>query len=194
MAAARKCHTAETEETHQSQFEQLGDDSVEHSSVVLLIDLVGDFLDDVLGCQRGAVHLTEALRVVCGEISQRCEVVPAACRDLLFLTLDDLFLLLCSDSFYFYFELQSFLNYYLDYIHFCHYFMMRENQCLFSGAENSVCTWKTDQMYNCRSNKTSFWRKVLLHLHSYVTPPAASEGLRTTEIHSASTLLALRVG
>lgn len=76
---------SQTEETHQSQFEQLGDDSVKHSSVVLLVDLVGNFLNNVLGCQRGAVHLTEALWVVCGEISQRCEIVLSACRDLLFL-------------------------------------------------------------------------------------------------------------
>lgn len=94
---ARKSHTAETEETHQSQFEQLGNYSVKHSSVVLLVDLVGDFLDDVLGCQRGAVNLAEALWVVCGEISQGCEIVLSACRDLL---LHDLFvLLLCSDVF-----------------------------------------------------------------------------------------------
>lgn len=77
----RKCHATEREEAHQPQFEQLGDDPVEHSSVVLLVDLVGDFLDDVLGCQRSAVHLAEALWVVCADITQCCEMDPSATPD-----------------------------------------------------------------------------------------------------------------
>lgn len=50
--------------TYQPKFEQFGDDPVEHPSVVLLIDLVGDLLDDVFCRQRSAVHLTEALCVI----------------------------------------------------------------------------------------------------------------------------------
>lgn len=50
--------------TYQSQLEQLGDDPVEHPSVVLLVDLVGDFLDNVLRRQRRAVDLTETLGVI----------------------------------------------------------------------------------------------------------------------------------
>lgn len=50
--------------THQSQLEQLGDDPVEHPSVVLLVDLVCNFLDNVLRRQRRAVDLTETLGVI----------------------------------------------------------------------------------------------------------------------------------
>lgn len=50
--------------THQSQLEQLGDDPVEHPSVVLLVDLVCDLLHDVLCSQRCAVDLAETLWVV----------------------------------------------------------------------------------------------------------------------------------
>lgn len=50
--------------TYQSQLQQLGDDPVEHPSVVLLVDLVCDFLDNVLRRQRRAVDLTETLRVI----------------------------------------------------------------------------------------------------------------------------------
>lgn len=50
--------------THQSQFEQFGDDPVKHPSVVLLVDLVCDLLDNVFCCQRSAVNLTEAFWVI----------------------------------------------------------------------------------------------------------------------------------
>lgn len=50
--------------TYQPKFEQFGDDPVEHPSVVLLIDLVSDLLDDVFCRQRSAVDLTEALCVI----------------------------------------------------------------------------------------------------------------------------------
>lgn len=50
--------------TYQSQLEQLGDDPVEHPSVVFLVDLVCDFLDNVLRRQRRAVDLTETLGVI----------------------------------------------------------------------------------------------------------------------------------
>lgn len=49
--------------TYQSQLEQLGDDPVKHPSVVLLVDLVCDFLDNVLRRQRRAIDLTETLWV-----------------------------------------------------------------------------------------------------------------------------------
>lgn len=50
--------------TYQSQLEQLGDDPVKHPSVVLLVDLGCDFLDNVLCRQRRAVDLTETLWVI----------------------------------------------------------------------------------------------------------------------------------
>lgn len=50
--------------THQSQLEQLADDPVKHPSVVLLVDLVCYFLDNVLRRQRRAVDLTETLGVI----------------------------------------------------------------------------------------------------------------------------------
>lgn len=51
--------------SYQAQFQQFGDDPVKHPSVVLLVDLVGDLLHDVLGCQRRAVNLTEVFWLVC---------------------------------------------------------------------------------------------------------------------------------
>lgn len=50
--------------TYQPQFEQPGDDPVKHPSVVLLVDLVCDLLDDVFCRERSAVHLAEALCVL----------------------------------------------------------------------------------------------------------------------------------
>lgn len=50
--------------TYQSQLEQLGDDPVKHPSVILLVYLVCNFLDNVLRRQRRAVHLTEALWII----------------------------------------------------------------------------------------------------------------------------------
>lgn len=63
---SRNCATEQENNfrTYQSQLEQLGDDPVEHPSVVLLVDLVCDFLDNVLRCQRCAVDLTETLGVI----------------------------------------------------------------------------------------------------------------------------------
>lgn len=52
---------------YQPQFEQLGDDPVEHPSVVLLVYFVGNLLDDILSSQRGAVNLPEAFWVICEE-------------------------------------------------------------------------------------------------------------------------------
>lgn len=50
--------------TYQPQFEQFGDDPVEHSPVVFLVDLIRNLLNNGISRQRGAVDLAEAFWVV----------------------------------------------------------------------------------------------------------------------------------